>query len=97
MSSRDSQIGSGSRSTMEIYAGLVRAEVKSLSCRMAQIAEEVASLSENLRSILLEVEDQSINADKLKTGLEFCKSEISEVKKLLLVLQEKVDGMVDSG
>jgi chromosome segregation ATPase len=69
------------RDTLETYSSLVRTEVRSLSQNLVSLAEKVSHFTEDFDAVLMQLEELSTQVDSMQSGLEYCRSELAEVKK----------------
>jgi len=84
---------------LEVYSGLITTEIKSLSSRLMDISREVSSFAESFNLVLLQVEDLNGKVEAVQGGIEFCRSELHELKVVLQAherLLEKLQQWADT-
>ena len=82
------------RDTLETYSNLVQLEVRSLTSRLAEMAVEISAFTENFGAILLEIEGLTQRVDAIQGGMDFCRSEVAEFRRMILELENKVQAAV---
>jgi chromosome segregation ATPase len=83
------------RDTLETYSSLVRTEVKSLTARLADMSVEIAAFSENFGAVLMQIEDLSSRVDSVQGGIDFCRSELSGLKKIVASFEQQLAAIQD--
>ena len=72
------------RETLEIYSNLIGTEIKSLSGRMSDITSAVSKFMSGFDTLAMQLEEITVRVDALQNSLEFCRSEITEIRKILV-------------
>ena len=88
------------RSTLETYQNLLEIEIKSLVQRIGEISQTVGQLFEAINEMAIKVEEDVSTMERVRGGVDFCRSEIAAINKLLSSkslqikqLEEKVASM----
>jgi len=85
------------KETVEIYRDLVHIEVRGLVTRVTELTKTIGNVFTEVTALALQLEESTGTVDQLASSLDYCRSELKELKERVAEHTQRLDNVQNGG